>query len=302
MTTSTITKVTTQVWNDRLLKQRGNYVVTITPEDAERLLVRNVGNRPTKPRAIPMFARDMAAGRWDPDASDIKFDRNGFLADGQNRLIACMRAKAAFTTLVRTGIDPNSKRHVDTGTKRTVADMLKMEGYVGSTSTIAAVVALWVRYSIRVIEYGGKRAIDTKTVHSLTHDEVLDFLDKHPTVSEFASDAEALRRMLPALPVSSILTFLAMAAETSGGPAAARQFAEDMLAGNFGGPGDPMQALVQYAARARALQTGSPGYRGRQGQESHLLALVRVWNAWRTGESIERRITVKINHKLIMPV
>jgi hypothetical protein len=295
-------------WDDEWLKTRGSYYTTITPELASRLLERNVNNRPPKQRSITQFARDMLADNWDPDASDIKFDWDQNLEDGQNRLLACMISGASFPTLVRTGLDPKSKRHVDTGVKRTVADMLKMEQIKGRPTTVGAAVTLWVRYADRVINFGGRRLANVSGGgrHGqqliLTHDEILDFITKHPFLESMSNLAEAVRQQaMPAIPASSILTFLAMAAEKD--EKAALEFADRLIKGDVSGPGDPLIALIQYAARVGGGRrvTGSPGHRGRVAQESHLQAMSRVWNATRAGEKIEGRLHIKIVDRLVMP-
>lgn len=303
-----MTKPAIVKWDDKLLKTRGNHTITITPELAARLLELNKNNRPPKKRAISQYARDMRAGKWNPDASDLKFSDKGELIDGQNRLLACMLSEASFTTLVRTGLDPSAKDHVDTGVKRTVADVLKMHGVTSNPTAVGAAVTLWVRYVDRVENYGGKRLANLSgggrpgQQMILTHQEILDFLERHPMIERFTPIAESVRRQaIPAIPPSVIVAFLAMAAEKD--EKEANRFAERLIAGDYGGVGDPMIALVQYAARVRGNLgvLGSPGHRGRVAQESHLQALSRVWNAIRAGEKIEGRLHIKITDRLVVP-
>lgn len=303
MTKPQITK-----WDDKLLKSRGNYTITITPDLATRLLELNTRNRAPKRASIPRFARDMAAGNWSPDASDLKFSRTGELMDGQNRLMACVLSGASFTTLIRTGLDPAAKDYVDTGTKRTASDMLKINGVTSYTASVSAAVTLWARYEDRVVNHKGKRQANTSgggrpgQQLTLTHKEILDFLDRHPTILQFAGLADSLRaQVMPAIPPSAILCFLAMAAEKDEKEAV--RFAERLINGDYGGSGDPMIALVQYAARVRGNVgvIGSPGHRGRIAQDSHVNAMSRVWNALRAGEKIEGRIQPKITDRLVMP-
>lgn len=286
-----------------LLDTRGNYLVLITPADAEFLLTLNTNNRRPSKTKLVQYVRDMAAGRWDPDASDLKVATTGELIDGQNRLMACRLAGVPFRTLLRTGVRPEAKRHVDVGKKRTVADLLGMQGLPtgASMSLIGAAIALHQRYMDRMLNHGGKRALDVK-LDPMTHDEVLAFVDKHPLVVEFGSDASTLHRQMPAIPGSSFGCFLMMAGEVD--KDAAHLFSSRLRAGEFGSPvgHDPLVALVQYSARVRATGgMGNGGYRGRNAQESHLLALIRTWNAIRQGEQLER-IVVKISDRLVLPV
>lgn len=295
-------------WDDEFLVRRGNYLTEITPELAGRLLERNTNNRKPKERAIRNYARDMEAGKWDPDASDIKFARTGDLLDGQNRLMACMAAGVPFPTLVRTGLDIHSRMHVDVGVKRTVADMLKMErGVTRSPTTVGAAVVLRIRYEDRVFNHAGKRSTTVGgggrpfQFISLTHDEYLEYLDEHPSFLKFHGHAEAVRnRVVPAFPGSAILCFLSMAAELD--EKETLQFVQRLTEGEFAGPDDPLPVLIQYAALLRGNQGyGSPGHKGQVLQQSVVLALTRTWNAMRGGPPLKGRLHIKITDTLVMP-
>jgi hypothetical protein len=297
-----------QEWDDEWLVRRGNYLTLITPELAKVWLEeRNVNNRKLKARAIANYARDMAAGHWDPDASDIKFARTGELIDGQNRLAACIEAGVAFPTLVRTGLSLKAKQHVDTGQKRNVADVLRMQTEIRNyASQVGAAVTLWVRYADRVNNHAGRRLSNfsgggSNNVVQLTHDEILAFLEEHPGIPRYAGDADRVRRqVMPAIVGSSLNAWMGMCSEID--EDLLRQINDQLISGEFGGPGDPLQALVQYAAMVRGrTEMGNAGKRGRVQQESHLHALSRVWNAIRAGERIENRITIKITDRLVLP-
>lgn len=273
-------------------------MTTITPDIARDLLTRNTGNRNPKPRMIGQFARDMRAGRWDPDAADLKFSASGFLIDGQNRLMACVEANVPFSTLVRTGLNPRTKIYVDTGARRTAADALRMAGVTGSTGAIAAAVALRVRYSERIELYGRRRGWDYKS-QILTHDEVLSYLEDHPAVNKFAPSAELMRKRVVAIPTSPILASLSWFAEVDESDTAS--FVSKLVEGDFGGAGDPLLALLGYAARLRSGRTGSPGARGRVAQEEHMMAFIKVWNALREGNALDR-LAIGRHDKLETPL
>jgi len=297
-----------QEWNDEWLVRRGNYLTTITPALAKDLLERNTNNRRPKLRSIGQYARDMEAGKWDPDASDLKFSRTGELIDGQNRLLACLQAGKSFPTLIRTGLSLSAKAHVDTGVKRTVADMLKMEGVSGQPTVVGAACSLWYRYEDRVLNHGGRRLTNVSgggragQQYVMTHEEVLTFLQEHPTIDQYALHASSLRnRVMPALPPSAILAFLAMAATKD--EALLRDMIERLGNGEYGGPDDPLPLLVQYAAMVRGnTGNGSPGHRGRVLQESVVLAMTRVWNAMRGGDPIKGRLHIKVTDTLVLPL
>jgi hypothetical protein len=289
-----------QAFDKKMLSKRGNYMVLITPDDAAELLERNRNNRKMKPNKIAEYARDMLAGRWDPDASDLKTDRNGDLLDGQNRCAASVRANVPFGTLLRTGLDPESKIHVDTGAKRSASEALKMAGVGGYHAAIAAAINYRFRISERREFFEARRGFDSKPLATLTHEEMVGFLERHPAIEKLAPDAQRLRTLLPVLPISVLLAFLSLAAEAD--EAATSDFVYQITHGEYGGPGDPIQGLFEYAARTRFRKGEGPaGKVGRVAQEEHYLALLKVWSAWRRGEKLKERVSVRANDKIRLP-
>lgn len=113
-------------------------VVEITPTLAAEWLKRNTQNRCKKERKQTQYAADMAAGRWRVDGSAIRFARDGRLLDGQNRLMAIIKAGVTVKSVVMAGI-PDAAQHVmDTGAPRTLNDDLRMSGETNSVGCAAA--------------------------------------------------------------------------------------------------------------------------------------------------------------------
>lgn len=272
-------------WNWDWIERRGNHMTIITPEIAAQLLTQNTHNRTPRPIKIAQYARDMSNGRWDPDASDIKIAKDGTLIDGQNRLMACVEAGVAFATLVRCGVERSTQTKVDTGSARTTADALKMAG-VSYGTALSSACTLRMRFEERLDNAGGRRGMDQKVVVP-THDEVLEFLGRHPQMEKMAGRADSLTsRVIPSIQKSVAMAGLGWFAEIEEADALA--FAEAFHQGEWGGPGDPLMSMIAYAARnAGPRKSGSPGSRGRIAQEENLMALIKVWNAWRDGEPIK---------------
>jgi hypothetical protein len=265
-------------FDEAWLSTKGNYMTTITPEIAEKLLERNVRNRKEKETAIRRYAEDMAHDRWDPDAASIGFAKNGDLLDGQNRLLACQRSGKPFGTMIRTGLSPDTMRHIDLGIRRSVSDTFKIEGIKFATGA-AGSIGLRIRYE--EAEANGRKigqTLDVKSVR-LTPDEALDFLKAHPLHSELGLTGFQLYKMSPRIKHTTWLAFLAMAHEVD--MEAGKEFAERLLNGDLGGAGDPFVAVLRYLAKPAPTRDG---HRLRNSQERDLMALITAWNAWRMDE------------------
>lgn len=283
-------------WDPEWLVRRGNYYTLITPELAADLLEkRNDNNRPYKRRAIAQYVRDMRAGEWNPDASDIKFDRLGFLQDGQNRLAACVEAGVPFPTLVRTGLDPDAKNHMDQGVRRTTGDTVRMAG-TQDPNNVAAAMTMRERYEKTVREHGGKQTVNPRRI-PMTHAEAIDYLDAHPSIIAMVKLATEMQKVGPGVPRSVYLAALSMFAESS--ELMARDFAEKFINGESSGTGDPLLALARYLARAKSpteMKTKS-----RNKNQQHLAAFVMAWNAWIQSEKLPT-LQVKDSDLLPQPV
>ncbi len=107
----------------------GSKIINVTPTVAEWVLSGlNIGNRPEKPTKIIEYASDMSRNNWSLTGEAIKFGSDGLLKDGQNRLLACVRAQTSFTTHAVFGIDPATFHHMDTGKPRGADDVLAIMG------------------------------------------------------------------------------------------------------------------------------------------------------------------------------
>ncbi len=118
--------------------------VLVTPALARQWLDKNADeNRNPKKSKIPMFVRDMKAGEWDSETGEtIKFDEDGWLLDGQNRLHAVMLAGMPIKFDIVTGLKRKTMRVLDTGAARTASDALKISG--STSRTRAASIVRWV--------------------------------------------------------------------------------------------------------------------------------------------------------------
>lgn len=114
----------------------------ITPEIAADMLGVNIHNRTVHRNA---YAQDMAEGNWMVNGATIVFSNDGILRDGQTRLLACVESEESFDTFVVRGVNPESQFTMDTGSPRTLSDMLKLEDYPNA-DTLAAITRQFAFY------------------------------------------------------------------------------------------------------------------------------------------------------------
>jgi hypothetical protein len=162
-------------------------VETVTPELAAEWLVGNTHNRTMKDRAVTKYAADMAAGLWDVNGESIKFNGDGRLLDGQNRLQAVVVAGVPIQTVVVRGIAAVTQETIDVGVPRTLADVLKLRGEVSCSDLASAVSALW-RFQ-RNPE--GMATTDYPSVHT-----ALAVLEQNPGLRDSVREAFAFRKAI----------------------------------------------------------------------------------------------------------
>lgn len=110
-----------------------------TPAECQRILENyNTHNRRIVQTRVDALAREMKEGNWHVNGATIAFNGDGGLLDGQHRLAACVKAGVPFTSYVVRGIDTEAQATMDLGGKRTLVDILHIDG-VKSAATAAAI-------------------------------------------------------------------------------------------------------------------------------------------------------------------
>lgn len=114
---------------------------TITPAKAKKYLKLNIpNNRTISDYTVDTYASDMVAGLWVSDTGDnIKFNTKGELIDGQQRLMAIIKANIPVKMWVSYGVAEDALPVIDTGRSRTFAHTLKMQDVVDSNRPAAVI-------------------------------------------------------------------------------------------------------------------------------------------------------------------
>lgn len=124
-------------------------VETISPQAAENYLKFNQHNRVVRWAHVESLKQDILAGKWILTHQGIAFGSDGFLMDGQHRLLAIQASGKPVQIMVTRGLAPcpngsNSDIYamdvIDSGKRRSAADQLNLvHGVANANLTVGAI-------------------------------------------------------------------------------------------------------------------------------------------------------------------
>ncbi len=120
-------------------------IVTISPDDANRLLLmRRPGSR-RHAGAVRTYAQTMRDRHWLLNGIPIVISRQGHLIDGLQRLLACTEANVPFETFLSGQVDADACHTIDQQRRRSFASVLESRGVPHAHALQAALVKV-IRY------------------------------------------------------------------------------------------------------------------------------------------------------------
>lgn len=245
---------------------------TITPARAEKYLERNTDNRRLRAQTVSRYAKDMQAGNWQVTGDPIVFNTNGDLIQGQHRLHACIEANTPFETLVMRNASPAAYTVMDTGEKRTLADVLDRQGEI-QTMTLAAAIHLSWRW-----DNGSLR--DSRLPSRF---EALDWLADNPGIRDGVSG----------IPVH-VYDFLSRAQAATlhyrfnqVDPELCALFFEKLGSGADLHEGHAIHTLRKWFLQRQKEARTIGAHTGGQGRLPTLAVTVKAWNAFVTGNDVQ---------------
>lgn len=96
--------------------------VFITPEYAEKLLQKNVCNRPLTQKTVAWYAHQMITGQWTISGQTISISDKGTLLDGQHRLAALIKANVCLWFTIAYDVPSDSFINYDSLKSRSSRD------------------------------------------------------------------------------------------------------------------------------------------------------------------------------------
>lgn len=245
----------------------------VTPATAGRWLESEVKNRALQRISMLTYRADMVAGRWAYTADPIRFDWDGHLIDGKNRLKALSEIGTRNFMIpfaVARGLDPESQMFMDQGARRTAGQQLGLKG-IASGSAIAAgakLALIWERGQMFSDRWG--------MTNPVTHTEVIEWAQANPEVVTACQKFLTRLRQIGLRP-SSGLAFVVRVVPTM--PEELELFINEMHSLENLKPGSPTLAFAKRLARVRADSNIV------MSDTDQLAFLVRTWNAWINGNS-----------------
>lgn len=164
-------------------------IVTITPTYAAQLLESNSHNRKLDDRLVADYAKEMSHGKWEINGETIKISKTGILLDGQHRLNACVRSGHDLVTMMVEGLDEHVFTTINRGKKRSIAQILAMEGCKNAAQVGSAIK--WVNW----IETGKIRPVMSGNDVKPTAQETLEWLQAHTFIIEAVKAVVGMRHL-----------------------------------------------------------------------------------------------------------
>lgn len=145
---------------------------TIDEAKALEYLTHSDGNRPYHHQYTSELAAKQSRGEWQTNGDSIRFDSNGILRDGQHRLKMVVQTGIPIEVVVIRAIEPEAFITMDTGKKRSLADVLSIQGE--ANPQILAGALYWIRrYLIGNMFQGG-----------ISHEQHLAIFTQYPDIKD----------------------------------------------------------------------------------------------------------------------
>lgn len=242
----------------------------LTIESIIRMLhhANEVRNRTVSTPQVMRYARDMTDGNWLWTGEPIHVDVDGFIRNGQHRLLAVVQSNTTQDFVVIRNLDARTQLVIDVGRPRSIASQMYMAEVPNANiaTPIANMLIRWRR---------GKVMLST---HIPSVMEVNDVIAKEPEMTHAVGYAYRFRKVTRRSPAAAL-----GAAYIEGGyidVKARDTFFESLLTGAELAVDNPILVL-------RNKLTQAPSQSARLRRNGQLYQIVRAWNAWRNDQTIQ---------------
>lgn len=238
---------------------------TITPQQAEEYLKHMPLNRRLRQRHLAVLTEEIRAGRWQVNGETIKFNRDGYLIDGQHRLAAVVKAATAITTYVVRDLHDQMKETIDLGLKRSPEDILGLQGYANPSHMAAAARWIWRYQTGQMENYRVNPSIDI----------LKQVIDMYPTLKESLFYGQYLRQYIPRSLGTALHCLMALSSAT---------ITEDLYRGIKEGE-NLTRASPVYLVRQRLINNLQ--HKARLPSYEIAAIMIKAFNACKEGKHIQ---------------
>lgn len=244
-------------------------IETITPDRAKAILEDcNAANyRKMSDKTVRRYALDMAHRNWRETGEAIKFTTDGQLADGQQRLAACVMANESFTTAVIRGVESEAVEVMDFGRKRSLDALLARRGEASAMRLASAIGLGWRWETDQLLSSA-----------ALSPPEALEWLRRNPEIRDAVRITNSMVSELK-IPPSSISVFCYRAQQID--PAEEVQFRQALRSGAGLEQRHPVLVLRHYL-----LNGVGADRRYRPDSVGFLALFIKAWNFTLQGRNI----------------
>jgi len=239
----------------------------INPEFAHKLLKYNPKNRRLNVLHVRGLASQMEEGLFMPELGFISFDKKGQMIDGQHRLHAIIESQTSFKMRIITGLDSNVRNIIDTGLKRTLGDILRMDG-IENAGMVAGAIA-------KMIIFDETGRFDARLNRKFHNADFKKAMKKHP---EIIICAEKLRPSAIFRKPTQLLALYVLFYKVA--PKKADDFFLRLMTGENLEKNSPLLEI-------RRVVLNKIGSRNNISMTDLVFALISVWNANRKGKSYD---------------
>lgn len=259
---------------------------TITQQDAEELLKRNLKNRSVNFQSVYAYAVEMANGQWRKTGQPIVFTDRQNLLDGQHRLWACYLTGRTIESFAVTDVphDDMLFAFVDNMRPRSGADALQTAGLNGLASHLSAVINTFAhRHDMGVLSFRGRMPGMKLQPH-----EIIQYVNEHPLLLQSAKHFKANHAGANRVLGARIVTFLGWKIAERFGMSEADDFMSSVV--NPGLPeGHPVIALRTKVEPIPAPKSSRGKLKPVRLPEIEILAYcIKAFNATRLGQSVKK--------------
>ncbi|HEY9290857.1 MAG TPA: hypothetical protein VIP98_06225 [Microlunatus sp.] len=252
-------------------------VQTISPAKAAELLEANTANRPLSKSVVQAFAEAMRRDDWKVTHQGIAIDTNGVLVDGQHRLAAVIEADRPVEMTVFTEVPADTFDVLDTGKKRSAADVLAVEGERSTLQLASMIRTTWLYDNRPDMSWSGGSA-------SVTNHQIIQTLEENPKIREYLSVGEHLAHEV------GMIKSAAGAASYLVSRVNSQRKLEPWFEGLIDGAGlrrtDARLKFRNLMLNMARRQAGE--VRRRRDTREHVGLYLTAFNAWASGEPVSR--------------